>query len=212
MGDQYRDVLLIGPLWFMRAGRRFGVHFFVSVDWIESMAMVCVFARYTLCTWLALVGVVRISLNVDFGNHKKIVNCSCDTVVLSWFWDVYVALKNGFPNVRVHALVDASKRVAAEQARLVLPKWLLCKYDDAIVHGLPQRLLNLCLFITHLLGLSIGSRTIAAARRVQCYRQDHVQHFLGLDSQNGPTVEHIAILLTSNRRPKHVIEREGIKA
>jgi hypothetical protein len=26
-GFQYRDVSFMGPLWFMRAGRTFGVHF-----------------------------------------------------------------------------------------------------------------------------------------------------------------------------------------
>jgi hypothetical protein len=152
VGDQYRDVLLMGPLWLMRAGRRFGVHFFVSVDCIESMVVVYVCAVYAMRTWLALVEVVWGFVEGRFWKSQAscelfLRHCRIELVLGC----VYVALENGFRNVRVHALVDASKRVAAEQARLVLPNRSLCKYDDAIVHGLPQRLLNLCFFMTHLL-------------------------------------------------------------
>jgi hypothetical protein len=36
-GFQYCFVLFMGPLWFMRAGRRFGVHFWGAVGWMDSI-------------------------------------------------------------------------------------------------------------------------------------------------------------------------------
>lgn len=50
-------MLFIAPLWFMRAGSRFGVHFFESAVWIESMVDVVegCFAVFEDCT----LGVVR---------------------------------------------------------------------------------------------------------------------------------------------------------
>ena len=39
-GFQYCDVEGMGPLWFMRAGRRLGVHFWGFEGWIESMVVV----------------------------------------------------------------------------------------------------------------------------------------------------------------------------
>ena len=36
-GVQYRCVSLMGPLWFMRKGRRFGVHFLGAVTWRDNI-------------------------------------------------------------------------------------------------------------------------------------------------------------------------------
>ena len=40
VGVQWRGVLLIGPVWFSRAGSRLGVHFFGSVVCMQSMVEV----------------------------------------------------------------------------------------------------------------------------------------------------------------------------